>query len=521
MLLRACAILVLAAVVAAAEEDSRFPMRWRVFCDVKSGTSFQYPYDLFPKDQYKGDLGHERTDGDFTAVEVTDEKGKKVLQLTRKNKDDDGPLIHQFSYSVTDLGMDPTASLSDIGDREAKTKLTWRPFDYYHVTATHPQGDPKWADEGIEAQVGEGDKQCALVVRHGDRWSGIVLKGAMSENDNNRIIDSFEVLSTGKKLKKGEKADKKAHFIDWRESHYRQSKVFDADGKLVSAGGKPNPVSWKGCYEIETEHYHVTADSNPTRLIQNGQYLEALYRAYMKVYQPDDMPPYKFEVHIYNTYREFLDASAAHGNGIPVGPGSIVGGFFVPSLLSLWVYEESGKLGGEDFSIEHVMAHECSHQFFHVTCNGSDHIPTWINEGLAVYFEAGVFQNGEFQIRSPTERINQLKVEYAQTHSTLAPLDQYLNYHNHISAAQYGEVFAMTSFWVFGTCRPDPQMCKHKDCGLRRFRDLFQALKAHEDGAKAFERIFMDDMIKAQGSREKAVELWQKALMDYVLTKLK
>jgi hypothetical protein len=193
----------------------------------------------------------------------------------------------------------------------------------------------------------------------------------------------------------------------------------------------------------------------------------------------------------------------------------------VPSLLSLWVYEESGELGGPEFTIEHVMAHECSHQFLHVTCNGSDHIPTWVNEGLAVYFENGVFQGGEFQIRSPTGRINELKQDYQQQHSTLAPLDEYLSHHGHISAAQYGEVFAMTHFWVFGTCRPDPQLCKHKDCGLRRFRDYFQALKKHEDGAKAFERIFMDDMIKAQGSREKAIDVWQKALMDYVQNKLK
>jgi hypothetical protein len=167
------------------------------------------------------------------------------------------------------------------------------------------------------------------------------------------------------------------------------------------------------------------------------------------------------------------------------------------------------------------MAHECSHQFLHLTCNGTEHVPTWINEGLAVYFESGVFQNGEFVIRSPTERINHLKQHYAQQKSTLIPLDTYLDHHGGISVGQYGEVFAMTSFWLFGTCSPDALNCKHKSCGLARFREFFSALKKGEDGAEAFERIFMADMIKAQGSRSSAVELWRKCLIDYVTRKLK
>jgi hypothetical protein len=518
----ALALLAVAVGAAAAAEDSRFPLRWRVFCDVKTGTSFSYPYTLFPVDQYKGDLRRERAREIEGTVELVDEKGnKKLVQLVKDSAKSSAPDIHHFSFTEADLGLAADAKLSEIGDREAKGALSWSPYDYYASTATRPHGDPKWADEGIEAMLGEGGKQCALVVRHGERWSGLVLKGVVSDGDNRRIIDSFEVLSSGKKLKKGEKPDKKARLIDWRESHCKPGKVFDSTGRLIAPQGKVTAGHWPDGWDIETEHYHITTDFSPQRLLVHGLYLEALFRAYSKVYQPDDMPPYKFEVHIFTGYREFLEASAAHGNAVPTAPGSIVGGFFVTSLLSLWVYEESGALGGEDFSVEHVMAHECSHQFLHVACNGSDHVPTWINEGLAVYFESGVFQAGEFQIRPPTKRIGELKQAYAQLKSTLTPLDQYLGHHGHISASQYGEVFAMTSFWVFGTCLPDPQMCKHKNCGLRRFRDFFVALRAHEDGAKAFERIFMDDMIKARGSREKAVELWQKALMEYVQLKLK
>ena len=56
--------------------------------------------------------------------------------------------------------------------------------------------------------------------------------------------------------------------------------------------------------------------------------------------------------------------------------------------------------------------------------------------------------------------------------------------------------------------------------GLARFRLYWQALKKHEDGAKAFERIFMADMIAAQGGREQAIDTWETLLLDYVKTKL-
>jgi hypothetical protein len=287
---------------------------------------------------------------------------------------------------------------------------------------------------------------------------------------------------------------------------------------MVEPQDGDKPVSWDQAWEIETQHYHITTDFSPERLLEHGEYVEALFRAYNATYQPDFMPPYKFEVHIFNTYQEFQRASADHGNAIPTGPGEIVGGFFVPDLLSLWVYEESGQLGGEAFSIEHVMAHECSHQFLHVTCNGSDHIPTWINEGLAVYFEPGKFVDGEFEIGSPTDRLNLLKTMYAQSGTTLVPLDQYLDHHSFIPAACYGEVYAMTMFWIFGTSDSVELDPRHNP-GYKRFLEFMTALRHHEDGAKAFERIFMTDMVRAQGGdRHKAIQVWQEELMDYVKT---
>lgn len=122
-----------------------------------------------------------------------------------------------------------------------------------------------------------------------------------------------------------------------------------------------------------------------------------------------------------------MEAAAAHG--YPVD--QTVGGFFTTRDQTIFVYEDSIKWGGEEFSVEHVMAHECSHQFLHMTCNGSAHVPTWLNEGLAVYFEAGVVQGNQFVARTPKGRIEYLKQIYDRSRtlacrgwrhrSTLAP----------------------------------------------------------------------------------------------------
>jgi hypothetical protein len=518
--LSALALAVRLDAASASEDDAhgKWSMRWRVFCDPAAGVSFRYPYDFFPKDQYKGDLDDRRNMLMIPSSASKEEINKLVKEASEKAIK--GPGIHAFSFEAAELGG--MTALGDIGDKAADEKLEWQACDYYREPAQRPFADPKWAPEGIEAMIGIAEKHCGVVVKHGERFSGIILAGNLTSGENQRIIDTFEVLSTGKKLKKDEKPDKNGRAMTWRESQERLGKVLDSTGKPV-APKKDAPVAWRDGWEIETQHYHITTNHSSVRLMQHGPYLEALYRAYFKLYDPNVMPPYKFEVHIFSTYKEFLSAAPAWGNPISIRPGDIMGGFFVPQLLSLWVYEESGRLH-PDMVIEHVTAHECSHQFLHVTCNGSDHIPTWINEGLAVYFESGVFQNGEFQIKSPVGRINDLKGRYSSARSTLNPLDEYLDHHGQIPGAVYAEVFAMTSFWVFGAC---PDLCKHKhkdgkpDCGLIRFRDYFGALKKGEDGNKAFERIFMTDMVKAQGSREKAIEFWQKALLEYVQTRLK
>jgi len=485
-------------------------MRWRIYNDIVGGISFRYPYDYYTNDQYKGELFRRTRLPQSSStkaeeeVQVIEIDGKLVrVRISGGDAPRSGADVRVFSLTaqqIAELGVG--ADLEAIGDKISKQPLTWKPFEYYSESPARPFASKKWAVKDITAMVGESASACALVVKHGDRHSGLVLTGGLSAADNQAIIDAFEVLQPGKG---------KNPAVTWRDAQGKAGKVMDPTGKPVGSSGKIQPVEWLNGWDVETAHYHITSHVSPARLLQHAQYLECLYKGYASIYEPDNAPPYKFEIHIINTHADFMAAAAAHGFPVPES----VGGFFVPKLQSIFVYEDSIKWGGDDFSVEHVMAHECSHQFLHMTCNGSRHVPTWLNEGLAVYFEAGVVQGGQFLARTPKGRIESLKQIYDRSKSTITPVDEYLSHYGHISPAQYGEVYAMTNFWLFGTCKDG---CKHKPgaCGLAHFRDYWKRLKVSEDGTKAFDATFMAGMIKAKGSREAAIAAWQQSYFDYV-----
>lgn len=507
--LRPTLLLCLVTLAFTASDD--WAMRWRIYNDVVGGVTFRYPYEYFAPNQYKGELVRNpnapRATGAGEAeeeIQVIEVEGKMVrVRVSKGDAPRLGPDIQAFSLSAQEVAaLGAGNGLGAIGDAVSKQKFAWKEFDYYTESLSRPFASKKWAIKDITAMIGESKTSSAIILKHGDRHSGVILNGGLSSNDNQAIIDTFEVLLPAKG---------KTPAMSWREAQGRAGKVFELSGKPVGSSGKTAPVTWKKGWDVETAHYHITSHVSPARLLQHAQYLEILYKGYAGIYEPESVPPFKFEIHIINTQPDFMEAAASHG--YPVGQS--VGGFFTTRDQSIFVYEDSSKWGGEAFSVEHVLAHECSHQFLHMTCNGSRHVPTWLNEGLAVYFEAGVVQGSNFVERMPKDRIDYLKQIYERTKTTIFPVDRYLSHYDHIAPAQYGEVYAMTHFWLFGTC---DQGCKHKpgQCGRAHFRDYWQRLKQGEDGTKAFDATFMDGLIKSKGSKEAAIAAWQNAYFEYV-----
>ncbi|MHC5067451.1 MAG: DUF1570 domain-containing protein [Planctomycetota bacterium] len=473
-----------------------FPMRDRIFCDHEAGISFRFPYRLHIADQYRGIV----IDGTGTVqVQVHDRDTLSEAELAAEVR-----RLGQIKREVAHLYHGHGEDIADLDDAALITVLTGtaatdlQPHDYYSDSTDRPFASSSWAPDDITAVSGRLGERLILLLRYPYRSEAHAAALVVRDNDDGRaILASCEVL----------KAARRKPGTTWREYQcMKKSKVFTADGRALSAKTKSSTVAWDQAWEIESEHYHLTGTVAPKRLMELANLLEGLYDAYCGVFEPETMPPYKLEIHIADTVHDFAALGEDHGYGpIATGEnGSLMGGFFAPGSLSIFTYNE--PVAGYPTRVEKTLAHEASHQFLHVTCNGSSHVPTWINEGLAVYFESSELTGRRSVWHPPHNRLKILKQHYSRAGTTLQPLANYLDHYGHIPAANYGEVYAMTHFWVFASKR-----------GRELFHDYWQALKSGENGNDAFTRIFMSEMIEGQGSRQAALTTWQKLLIRYVL----
>jgi hypothetical protein len=498
--------------------EGPMPMRDRVYADPVSGLAFRCPYAWTMPDQYRAEF---LAPGE-RAVVIIDGVER---QIERRPADANGkaiPVVRVVGALLDGIpgGVAASAPLADQAAALAGPGYVWTTVDYYRTPSDRPQATATWAPLGVDVVSGATANGAALAVRHNGRID--VLLAALPATDPAVIalFDSVEIMAHGAKPAAKFKAGPR---FTWREGQWKKGLVTNAKGVSIKPGKAGPDTAWADAWEVETAHYHVTGNRDPRVLLERAAQCEALFQAYVKIFEPEVMPPVKFEVHCFNTAGQYEAAVRQWFDpGFKVrDEGGINGGFFVPSFLALWLYEESGDLGGPDMDIMKVAAHEASHQFLHMACNGSGHVPTWFNEGLAVYFENGVFRGAEFTIRSPSGRVEALRSIYEQRKRTIWPMEKYLDYHGRIEADQYAEVYAMVHLWVFGTCVPSPSSCRHASCGLKRFRDYWHALKRGEDGTEAFTRIFLVDLIAAQGGREAALRVWERLLLEHVAKRLK
>ena len=507
-----------AAAAIAATPEEMAPMGRKIMFSRDIGFTVRFPYAWFPEKQYEMIVGD-----DTQGMLIPGPPRMKTIMVRGRPvqvPDLDTPAAPAYKMRAFSATHGIPASAAAISrswaERQMGVAMQWNSYDYYQDPVNRPFADPKWALSDITCWLGTASESCALLAQWADRTVVVQMMGKPTDEANKGIIDSFEVMSLASKPKSTNElaTNPKLKPMSWREDQLKRGNVITSKGKVVRGSTAMPPSVWADFCEAETEHYRITCNSGPARLMQHAAYYEGLYRAYNKIFMPDRMPPYKLEIHIFDKITQFENGARAWIDPTfqARGMGGIIGGFFVPKLVSVWVYEESYAITKDpEFAVEFVSAHECTHQFMHLALNGNPEIPTWVKEGLAVLFENGIFANGEFGLRPPNGRIRDLRSMYQYNASaagggTLQPLDQYLEHHGHISAAQYAEVFAIVHFWIYGTGKE----------GLTRMQKFMRALKAGENGSKAFEEIFLADIIKTKGSREAAIETWTKMLIAYV-----
>ncbi len=145
----------------------------------------------------------------------------------------------------------------------------------------------------------------------------------------------------------------------------------------------------------------------------------------------------------------------------------------------------------EGDGLERALKHECFHQFAEQTVGGR--LPRWTHEGLAQYFEEGIFDADSGRLRLgaiPAWRLAVLRE--AQEKNALLPVDRLLhmqssewrdNMRDHGGLVQYSQVWLLCHFLI------------HGDGG--KYVSLFEEYLSHLDRGldpdSAFKRVFGAD----------------------------
>lgn len=163
-----------------------------------------------------------------------------------------------------------------------------------------------------------------------------------------------------------------------RAGRVREQKLKGRNEYLRELEGRP----WAEVEPIETEHYIVMCNSTEEVAKRYSEVMEALYKAYDKVFIEKNFPRKyrKFrrsEVYIHANHQQFMDWT---GNG----PGT--GGFYMLTRQDVTAYHGAFGTTG---STEEVLAHEGTHQFEGMIFKDLRFLPIWFIEGLAVYFGDG------------------------------------------------------------------------------------------------------------------------------------
>jgi hypothetical protein len=144
---------------------------------------------------------------------------------------------------------------------------------------------------------------------------------------------------------------------------------------------------------VQTAHYLLLADVKAVRLDRYGEALEQMYNEYESGFEEllkhKKFKQERFTVVFFavkSDYEQFGD-EYLNGETKPTA------GLFVPRADLLAIYDQGGS--SETCGI---LFHEAFHQFMHRYIPAA---PTWLNEGLATYYECARFTDQGLSFRNP------------------------------------------------------------------------------------------------------------------------
>lgn len=154
-------------------------------------------------------------------------------------------------------------------------------------------------------------------------------------------------------------------------------------------------ADWSNAWQGETRYFKIRSNA-PGRIVEEtGRALDLCVDTLAKIFRPRSMPR-RIPLEMYATQAEFARASAVAG--MPVGQGTL-GYFYRGSDLGIRCFHA----GSLDRTLG-VLFHECTHLMVYQSFG--DQVPTWANEGMAVFMEFAKVSGTSIDIRTvPWDRL--------------------------------------------------------------------------------------------------------------------
>lgn len=184
-----------------------------------------------------------------------------------------------------------------------------------------------------------------------------------------------------------------------------------------------------------------------------------------------------FKARIFRNEKEFAKYSREKTNFNPVRKHSVA--FYNFKLKEMILYKEI-----DDFP--KIFAHELSHAIKHYYCESSS---TWLDEGLAEFFEDIVFKDSAYYFDiAQLSKVQETKTFFLEGGSVTEPIFAKNFYNNHLSARNYTLSWALV-FYLYKSNRDILSGIIRGDCSEDVDRSFFNypgGLELLQNDVKAF-----------------------------------
>ena len=249
---------------------------------------------------------------------------------------------------------------------------------------------------------------------------------------------------------------------------------------------------------LGTNHYRLHTDLDRSLAEDLGRRMDAMWEEYARRLANFDAPSgTKFDVYLFSKRKDYLKFTGGQTNnsaGVTMRDRNIVAAFL------------EGE--GRD-ELRRTLQHEAFHQFACTVIHKD--LPPWINEGLAVMFQEGIWTGNSFLLgQVPPRRVRQLKhdvnarrvVDFKTMLSMPHDVwNEVLEKDKLTGGVQYQQAWAMCHMLVYAADQGKPKY-------RARFLDMLQRIHRDVEPMQAFREAFSANI---EGFQTRFVQ-WAKTL---------